>query len=80
MKSVSLLVSPEGWLVPLWSVEEAEEGSLSEPPWVWVKTQFAPIEKHVRLLELLEALRDELIPNLEIVDERRIARPATTPS
>jgi len=50
-ESVALLFSPEGWLVPLHAIEDAEEGRLEERPWVFVKTQFAapdpcPTDRH----------------------------------
>jgi hypothetical protein len=65
----SLLLSPEGWLVHLIEIEDAEKGVLSEPPWCSVKTQFGPIEGHVALAELLAALKTEFMPNLEVNDE-----------
>jgi hypothetical protein len=35
-----LLISPEGWLINLTEIEEAEKGQLTEPSWCFVKTQF----------------------------------------
>jgi hypothetical protein len=69
MEPTSLLVSPEGWLVGLIDIEDAELGRLSEPPWCFTKTQFGPLEGHVALVEMLEALRREFIPDLEISDD-----------
>jgi hypothetical protein len=63
------LVSPEGWLIGLFQIEDAERGALSEKPWCWVKTQFGPIEGHVALVELLTGLKKEFIPDLEVMDE-----------
>ncbi len=80
----SLLFSPEGWLIPLTDIEGAELGRLHEPPWCFVKTQFGSMEGHVRLVELLEALKREFIAGLEVTDEglywetRDIAKLRTT--
>jgi hypothetical protein len=68
-ESTSLLVSPEGWLIGLVDIEDAEQGRLTEPPWCFVKTQFGPLEGHVALVEVLAALRREFVPDLEVSDE-----------
>lgn len=68
-ETTSLLIAPEGWLVNLVDIEDAETGRLNEPSWCFVKTQFGPVEGHVALVELLVALKKEFIPNLEIMDE-----------
>jgi hypothetical protein len=68
-ETTSLLLSPEGWLISLTEIEDAERGTLPEPPWCFTKTQFGPIEGHVALVELLTALRREFIPDLEVSDE-----------
>jgi hypothetical protein len=68
-ESTSLLFSPEGWLVGLADIEDAENGRLSEPPWCFVKTQFGPIEGHVALVEMFAALKREFLPDLEVSDE-----------
>jgi hypothetical protein len=68
-ETMSLLISPEGWLINLFQIEEAEKGQLAEPPWCLVKTQFGPVEGHVALVELLAALQREFFPNLEVLDE-----------
>ena len=68
-ESTSLLISPEGWLVGLMEIEDAESGVLTEKPWCWVKTQFGPVEGHVALVELLAALKAEFMPDLEVSDE-----------
>ncbi|MEX2315711.1 MAG: hypothetical protein WD669_01075 [Pirellulales bacterium] len=67
--TTSLLVSPEGWFTSLFEIEDAAKGRLSEPSWVFVKTQFGPIEGHVALVELLDAIKKEFAPNLEVEDE-----------
>ena len=68
-ESTSLLVSPEGWLIGLTDIEDAEHGRLKEPPWCFIKTQFGPLEGHVALVEMFAALRREFLPDLEISDE-----------
>jgi hypothetical protein len=67
--STSLLLSPEGWLVGLTDIKDAEDGRLTEPPWCFVKTQFGPVEGHVALVEMLAALKREFLPDLEVSDE-----------
>jgi hypothetical protein len=68
-ESTSLLLSPEGWLIGLIDIEDAELGRLKEPPWCFVKTQFGPVEGHVALVEMLAALKREFLPDLEVSDE-----------
>ena len=68
-ESTSLLLSPEGWLIGLTDIEDAENGRLTEPPWCFVKTQFGPIEGHVALVEMLAALKREFLPDLEVSDD-----------
>ena len=63
------MISPEGWLIGVFQIEEAERGDLTEKPWCWVKTQFGPIEGHVALVELLAGLKKEFMPDLEVMDE-----------
>jgi hypothetical protein len=68
-ESTSLLVSPEGWLIGLTDIEDAELGRLKEPPWCFTKTQFGPVEGHVALVEMLAALKREFLPDLEVSDD-----------
>jgi hypothetical protein len=68
-ETTSLLISPEGWLINLFEIEDAEKGLLAEPPWCFVKTQFGSVEGHVALVEMLTALQREFFPNLEVSDE-----------
>lgn len=68
-ETISLLVSPEGWLVNLFEIEDAELGKIDEPSWCFVKTQYGPVEGHVALVELLTVLKREFFPNLEVHDE-----------
>ena len=67
--SVSFLLSPEGWLIPLHAVEDAEGGPVTELPWIFVKTQFGSIETHVTLVEVLDALRETYFPDLDVYDD-----------
>jgi hypothetical protein len=79
-ETTSLLISPEGWLIGLMEIEDAECGRLTEAPWCFVKTQFGPIDGHVALIEIFAALKREFFPDLEVMDEgdywesRNIAR------
>lgn len=68
-ESTSLLFSPEGALLSLFQIEDAEKGSIDEASWCFVKTQFGSVEGHVLLVEMLDALKKEFIPNLEVQDE-----------
>lgn len=68
-ETTSLLLSPEGWLVNLFEIEDAEKGRLRETPWCFIKTQFGSVDGHVALVELLTALKREFFPDLEVSDE-----------
>ena len=68
-ETTSLLISPEGWLINLFEIEDAEKGRIAEPPWCFVKTQFGSVEGHVALVEMLAALKREFFPDLEVNDE-----------
>lgn len=68
-ETTSLLVAPEGYLIPLVSIEEAENGEITEPPYCSVKTQYGPVAGHVALIELLKYLTREFIPDLQVLDE-----------
>jgi hypothetical protein len=68
-ESTSLLISPEGWLIGLTDIKDAENGRLGERPWCFVKTQFGAVEGHVALVELLAALKREFLPDLEVSDD-----------
>ncbi len=68
-ETTSLLISPEGWLVSLFDIEDAEQGKLDGPPDCFVKTQFGTIEGHVALIEMLTLLKREFLSDLEVTDE-----------
>ncbi len=67
--TLSLLVSPEGWLITPFQIEEAERGEVPEPPWCFCKTQFGSVTGHVAVVELLAAIRKEFLPQLEVLDD-----------
>lgn len=68
-ETLSLLFSPEGFLIPLYEIESAEQGRFTEPPHCFVKTQFGSVVGHAAVVEILAALRDEFLPNLKVSDE-----------
>lgn len=67
--TLSLLVSPEGYLTPLYQIEQAEESDFDEPPDCFVKTQFGSLLGHVAIVHLLDAIKAHYASNLEIIDE-----------
>ncbi len=68
-ESTGLLMSPEGCLIGLTDVPDAEEGRLTEPSWCLFKTRFGPVEGHVALVEMLAALKRGFLPDLEVSDD-----------
>lgn len=46
-ETMSLLVSPEGHLTPLFQIEEAEQSAFPEAPYCSIKTQFGSLVGHV---------------------------------
>ena len=69
VEPISLLVSPEGWLISAMDIAAAERKPVRKAPWIAVKTQYGPIEAHVAVCELLVALGKEFLEDLEIHDE-----------
>ncbi len=63
---VFFLIDSEGRLHPPYEVE-AEEGD--DSLWCSVKTQYGPLEAHVRIVELLKQIQHDYAPGLEISDE-----------
>jgi hypothetical protein len=63
---VSMLLSPEGWLIGLADIEDAERGRLREPPLCFVKAPLDPLEGHVALIEMLTALGREQVPSMAL--------------
>jgi hypothetical protein len=68
-ESLSLLISPEGHLTPLFQIEEAEQAPFREPPCCFVKTQFGSPNGHIAIVHLLHALRQRFVSNLTVTDE-----------
>lgn len=68
-ESLSLLISPEGHLTPLFQIEEAEQAPFNEPPSCFVKTQFGSPNGHIAIVHLLHAIRQRFVSNLAVVDE-----------
>ncbi len=68
-ESTSLLLAPEGWLIGLADIQNAELGRLKQPPWCFTKTQLGSLEGHVALVEMIAALQREFLTDLEVSDE-----------
>lgn len=68
-ETLSLLISPEGQLLNLFEIKEAERGPLAEAPCCFVKTQFGSLQGHVAVVSLLDALRTEYFSDLVVSDE-----------
>ena len=68
-ETLSLLLSPEGHLTPLFQIEDAEKQPFHEPPYCSVKTQFGSIQGHVAVVFLLDALKECFFSNMKITDE-----------
>ena len=68
-ETLSLLVSPEGHLTPLFQIEDAEKQPFHAPPYCSVKTQFGSIQGHVAVVLLLDALKQRYCTNMKITDE-----------
>jgi hypothetical protein len=67
--TLSLLLSPEGQLLNLFEIRQAEDRPLAESPCCFVKTQFGSLQGHVAVVSLFDALRNEFFSNLEVEDE-----------
>lgn len=67
--TLSLLVAPEGDLIPLFDIEQVEKKAFDEPPWCFVKTQFGSPISHACIVFLLEAIRERYVSSLEVRDE-----------
>ncbi|MDA1055493.1 MAG: hypothetical protein O3C40_34265 [Planctomycetota bacterium] len=68
-ETMSLLVSPEGHLINLFEIEQAEKQPLAEPPYCFVKTQFGSAQGHIAIVYLLDALKARYFSNLDVNDE-----------
>jgi len=67
--TMSLLVSPEGHLINMFEIEQAEKRPLDEPPYCFVTSQFGSVQGHIAIVYLLDALKDKYISNLDVNDE-----------
>lgn len=67
--TLSLLVSPEGHLVSLFQIDDAEKAPFDEPPYCFVKTQFGTLPGHIAIVHLLDALKQRFCSNLKVIDE-----------
>ena len=67
--TLSLLISPEGHLTPVFQIKEAEDEPFDEPPYCFVKTQFGRPIGHVAIVHVLDALKQKYFSNLSIMDE-----------
>ena len=73
-ETTCLLVSPEGWLLDASHIEDSERGDLQGPPGSFVKTQYGSVDGHVTLIELLAAVKQEFVSDLDVNDEGGCAR------
>lgn len=68
-ETMSLLVTPEGHLISLFEIEDAEKQPLKEPSSCFVKTQFGSEQGHIAIVYLLDALKERYFSNLSVLDE-----------
>lgn len=68
-ETMSLLVTPEGHLINLCEIEDAEKQPLKEPSSCFVKTQFGSEQGHIAIVYLLDALKERYFSNLSVLDE-----------
>ncbi len=69
-ESLDLLFNPKGQLSSFMLEILFHEGTLSEEQlWVFVKTQFGPIDAHIAIVKLLDYVKKKYVPDLEVKDE-----------
>ncbi|MFO0925005.1 MAG: hypothetical protein U0905_21270 [Pirellulales bacterium] len=68
LETLSVLLSPEGTLVPLDRIEDAELGKLDQAEYCRIATQTAGPMGHVAVLSLLDSLQKHFMSNLEVHD------------
>lgn len=68
LETLSVLLSPEGTLVPLDRIEEAELGRLDKAEYCRIATQTAGPMGHVAVLSLLDSLQKHFMSDLEVHD------------
>lgn len=67
-EAVSLLLSPEGLLIPAQAAEEAIFAPLLQQPWCQVRTHCGGVDGHTALIELLELMKRSWFPDLVVLD------------
>lgn len=69
LETMSLLISPEGYIINLYEIERAEQQPFGEPPYCYVKTQYGSVFGHIAIVHLLDALKGTYFSNLSVFDE-----------
>lgn len=67
-EAVSLLLSPEGLLIPEQAADEAIFAPLLQQPWCHVRTHCGGVDGHTALIELLELMKRSWFPDLVVLD------------
>ena len=67
-EAVSLLLSPEGLLIPEQVADEAIFAPLLQQPWCHVRTHCGGVDGHTALIELLELMKRSWFPDLVVLD------------
>ena len=68
-ESLSLLISPDGCLTPVFQIDDALQGPFKEPPYCFIKTQFGSLHGHIAVVHLLDALKQRFFHDLSVSDE-----------
>jgi len=69
-ESLDLLFNPEGQLSSFMLEILKHDGTLSKDhDWIFVKTQYGSIDAHIAIIKLLQYLKQNYIPDLEVKDE-----------
>lgn len=69
-ESFDLLFNPKGQLSSFMLEILLDEGTISEELlWVFVKTQYGPIDAHIAIVKLLDYMKKNYVPDLEVKDE-----------
>ncbi|MEY3458943.1 MAG: hypothetical protein RL215_2100 [Planctomycetota bacterium] len=67
-EAVSLLLSPEGLLIPAQAADEAILTTLPQPPWCEVCTHCGGVDGHSALIDLLGVMKEWWFPDLVVSD------------
>ncbi|MEJ2053745.1 MAG: hypothetical protein P8X42_07475 [Calditrichaceae bacterium] len=69
-EALDLYFNPDGNLLSPISACLINEGEMDiEDSWVFVKTQYAPPDIHIAVVNLLDFLKNKYVPDLEVLDE-----------